>query len=415
MRRNNVVRMFGVALVLSPHASGAAQARSVGFGAARAAAERLAPEVRIAASRVGVSRAQIDVAGALDNPTLSVQSASRTARLGTSLSVPLPLFGRRGTAVSAAEADAAVSEREATLARAEARAGATLAWVDLWQAQERVRLLDLAARDAGRLFGIASERFDAGMGARVDVVRARASQASAQADLATARASVRAAALRLAPWIGGEGQGEIGAEGEIAYPAALPALDVLAREQPEHPELRRDDAALRAADARLRAEERQRWPVVNAEVGVNVFDPTLPGPDFFGGVSFEVPFLSLRGGAIARAHAEHALAAAEQDADALRLRAELEAAYREAEAAAAQVQSLRGEVVPALTEAGQMTEEGYRNGRVDLVRLLEAQAALREGRLSEVEAIATWGRALAQMERALGRALDAGTRVSDAH
>ena len=84
-----------------------------------------------------------------------------------------------------------------------------------------------------------------------------------------------------------------------------PRLDALLA---EHPALARDRAQVAAAAAHVRAERRLRWPIVNADVVVNIHDPTLPGTDVIGGVSFDAPVLSLRGGAIARARAEQALA-----------------------------------------------------------------------------------------------------------
>jgi cobalt-zinc-cadmium efflux system outer membrane protein len=388
------------------------QAKPVRFGDARALAERFAPDVRVAERRVDVSRTQVDVAGTLANPTFSVQSATRTAHLGTAVSVPLPLFGQRGTAIDAARAEVDVSGHEAGVAQGEARFSATLAWIDLWEAQERARLLAIASEDAERLLAIASERFDAGSGPRVDVVRTRAGRAHAQADVASAQASVLAAAVRLSPWLGENQQSALSAEGAIGYPAELPALPALQQQQAEHPALRRDRAQMSAAEARVRAEQRLRWPIVNAQLGVNQLDPTVPGADFIGGLSFELPLLSQRGGTIARARSEGVLAAAAADADLLHLRADLEAAYREAQGAAAQLQALHADVVPALLEARQMTEESYRSGRVDLIRLLETQRALLESQIAEVAAVAAWGRALADLERATGTRLD--QRVADA-
>jgi outer membrane protein TolC len=55
-----------------------------------------------------------------------------------------------------------------------------------------------------------------------------------------------------------------------------------------------------------------------------------------------------------------------------------------------------------------MTEEGYRDGRVDLLRLIDAQRARLESRVAEVEAEAAWERALAEVERAAGVRLDRG-------
>ena len=51
-----------------------------------------------------------------------------------------------------------------------------------------------------------------------------------------------------------------------------------------------------------------------------------------------------------------------------------------------------------------MNEEGYRDGRVDLLRLLDAQRARLETRIAVVEAEAAWQRALADVERAAGSA-----------
>ena len=41
-----------------------------------------------------------------------------------------------------------------------------------------------------------------------------------------------------------------------------------------------------AAAAHVRAEERLRWPIVNLELTVAQGDPTLPGTDVIGGLSF---------------------------------------------------------------------------------------------------------------------------------
>ena len=65
-----------------------------------------------------------------------------------------------------------------------------------------------------------------------------------------------------------------------------------------------------------------------------------------------------------------------------------------------------------------MTEEGYRDGRVDLLRLLDAQRARLESQIALVDAQATWERALADVERAAGVRLDRRTadpRGTDAH
>jgi len=59
-------------------------------------------------------------------------------------------------------------------------------------------------------------------------------------------------------------------------------------------------------------------------------------------------------------------------------------------------------VLPAMEEARKMTEDGYREGRLDILRLLEAQRAVLDARLSSLDAAVAWCHALADLERASG-------------
>jgi len=386
----------------APGRAHAAAARPVTFAEARAAGEAAAPDVALAAGRDQIARAQVGVAGALANPTVGATTARETAKLGVSLSVPLPLFGQRETAVTAARGDADAAALDVEAARADGRFAASIAWLDLWEAQERARLLAEAASDAERVATIADEKFKAGTAPRVDVLRTAADRARARADAAFAAASVPAASARLAVTIGEVGSGPLGAEGGPGLGRAQLDPATLAQVLPAHPALRRDRARIEAAAAHVRAEQRLRWPIINGELAVNWHDPTLTGTDVIGGLSLEAPVLSLRGGAIARARAEQALAETSAALEARRLEADLADAYGRAEGAGARARSLATDVLPALEEVRRMTEEGYRDGRVDLLRLIDAQRARLESRIAEVEAEAAWERALAEVEHAVG-------------
>ena len=382
-------------------------ARSVLFETARSLAERMAGDVIIAERRVDVARGEVGVAGTLANPSVSVLTARQTAQLGVGLTVPLPLFGQRGTAVAAARADLDVAGFEVEVSRNDARWNATVAWFDLWEAQQRAGVLALAAEESSRLLAIAKQRFDAGSAPRLDVVRATADDSRAHAEAVSARAAILSAGARLAPWLGEPSEGPIAAEGQGGFVPTLPAIGTLIEGAANHPILVRDRGESAAAEAHVRAEQRQRWPVINGEITVNYGDPTLPGTDVIGGAAFDLPVLSLRGGAIARARAQQAVAEATAVADARRLFADLRDAYHRAEGGIERARALRESVLPAIEEARKMTEEGYRAGRVDLLRLLEAQRAVLDTRLAMAEATATLGRALADLERATGRRLDA--------
>jgi cobalt-zinc-cadmium efflux system outer membrane protein len=389
-----------VVLCVSPRF---AWARDISFAQARADAERAAPDLRLAERRVDVANAEVEAVGALPNPTVSVSTARQTARVGTSVDLPLPLFGQRASAVRAARADADAVRLDVAVVRREVRWRATIAWVDLWEAQERARLQELAAQEAERLFQIANERFSAGTGPRLDVVRTRADRAKAGAEAEAARRLTGAASARLSPWIGAQASEQLSAAGTAGFPEGLQVtLDGLEQKLAVHTILQRDRAKAMAAERHLANERRQRWPLLTPQLTVNHADPTLPGTDIIVGISVELPVLSLRRGAIARAEAQRTLADANAQADARWLQADLLDAYRRTQVARLRLRALRDQVLPAMEEARNMTEEGYRSGRIDLIRLLEAQRALLDSRLAEAEAAASWNRAVADLERAAG-------------
>ena len=133
------------------------------------------------------------------------------------------------------------------------------------------------------------------------MLRTAADRARARADAAFATASVPAAAARLAIAMGDPTMQRPSTAGAAEMELGHSQLADLVLLLPAHPAVRRDRARIEAAAAHVRVEQRLRWPTINAELAVNWHDPTLPATDLIGGLAFEAPVLSLRGGAIARA------------------------------------------------------------------------------------------------------------------
>jgi outer membrane protein, heavy metal efflux system len=393
----------------APPASSDGHSLAITLADARARALGAGPDVVLADLRAQLARTEVEVAGTLANPTLGLQTARLSAKLTASLGVPLPLFGQRQTAVAAAGASAEAARLDVDASRLDARWSATHAWLDLWEAQEKSALLEAAAADTARLADIAQERFAAGTGPRVDVIRTGADRARARAEATAAAGIVPGFAVHLAVLLGADTPGSLRATGPIDLGPLPSESEAMARLRAQHPALRRDRAQADAAAARVRAEQRARWPVVTADLAVAAGDPTLPGTDVLAGISFEAPVLNQRGGPIAHARAEETLATWTTETELRRLAADLTAGYRQSESAAARARTLTDEVIQALEEARRMTEEGYRDGRVDLLRVLEAQSAVRDAKIASIEARAAWQRARADVERAVGALPPGGT------
>ena len=219
MRCRSFLILGMAATALPVHAQAPAE-RAISLAEARSLAERTTPDLLLARRREAVARAQVDVAGALANPTLTVSTARFTARLLTGVSVPVPLFGQRSTAVTAAASDADAVTRDTEAVRVDARWNVTRAWLDLWETQERARMAETTSAETDRLAGIAKERFAAGSAPRLDVVRTGADQARARAEARAAEMNVAAAAARLEVWLGATG-------GALLRPSGAPNLGPL--------------------------------------------------------------------------------------------------------------------------------------------------------------------------------------------
>lgn len=385
-----------------------ARAQPLTLSDARRLAADAAPDVQLTGLRIESARHDIGLAQTWANPTLSIGTGLRSAKLSTGVGLPLELFGQRGTAVDAASADLETLVRDALVARTDARWAGTLAWLDLWEAQARQRLLTTASSDAAQLEAIATAKLEAGAGSRLDLLRAQAEARRAAADASAAAHLALAASARIEALIGASHPSTLGAPD---FEFAPTDLDPLLASVAKHPVAQRDLASVSAADAHLEAERRQRWPTLTAQLTVTQFDPSLTGPDVIGGVSFELPVLNLRGASIGKSQVQRQAASLLRSLDERRLRAALTDAWQRSLGTHLQLTALHEQVIPSLEEARTLTDEAFRLGTVDLLRVLDARRALLDNRLAELTARVAWARAMADLERATGLHFDENTHA----
>jgi outer membrane protein, heavy metal efflux system len=384
----------------------AAEARELSLREAQALGSAQAAVVVLAKNQASVAQAEVDVAGTLANPTLGLNTATQTARFGTSLNVPLPVFGQRGKSIEAAERAAMAAQQNIDVVTVEARWAATLAWVDLWEAQEQTFVLKLSSLDAQRSLDIATQKQEVGQSARIDVLRTDADVSRTQAELAAAQELVLAASARVSQALALDPREALHATGALSLFDAVASTQQTKEAQATlNPRLKQAQSQSEAAGARIAAEQRLRWPTLNAQFAVNQFDPTTPGTDFIFGLAFDVPILNRRGGAISRALAEKAAFEARARSEVRDVTVERLDAFHRMQAARGRHLALQNRVLPEISEARSMTEDGYKLGRLDLLRLLEAQRTLLETRLAELSAHAALARTVADFERALGTSL----------
>lgn len=392
------------ALALSARAAAREDASPVTLQQAQERAQARAPDVAVALARAETARADVAVAGRFPNPSITAGATSGSAIAYANLFIALPLFGQRGTALDAADAQARAVAAGVEIARLDARFAAGVAWIGLWQTHAELQVAtDNAARRA-RLLETTRARFSEGAAPRLDVLRAETEARRAVAEVRALGAQQQAAAERLAAFIGGASGVPVLPGGDPKLLSPAPAPETLEVMLSEHPLARRARAMLGAADKTVTRERRARWPLAGVQVGGSFLNRAPPPANELNvALTVELPIFN----APLIVRAERAADAARVELDALdfQLRARVAAALADHAAAASRQEAQVREVLPTAREAAELSLEAYQTGGLDLTGALAAQQALSDANLAAARLTADRARALATLEHAAGRAL----------
>jgi cobalt-zinc-cadmium efflux system outer membrane protein len=193
--------------------------------------------------------------------------------------------------------------------------------------------------------------------------------------------------------------------GDLDSVAPPPDYASLSRALADDPDVARWATEVAAREAALASERAQRVPDLTFELG----------PRFYGegsraamvaGFSVPLPLWDRRRGGVLQAEYRLKRAAAERAAAEVAAEAQLRSAYEALAAAQAEVVALRERALPAAQSAYSGALEGYRTGRFRYLEVLDAQRTLFELRGSQIDALAAYHTAAADLERLTGTPLD---------
>lgn len=373
----------------------------ISYTQALALARRSAPELAVARESERVARSEIGIATTYPNPTLVLGTSTQTARFSADLSLPLVVFGQRGTARMAASADLEAAQAESAVTWLDVRAATAHAFVKLWLAQRSAAARAEIARLVERLDDGVSERVRAGTAPELDGLRAHSERLRAETEATESERLVAAAAAELGVWVGELDGSALRATGDPPGPGAA-TLNELARRLDRNPEVVRQERAEHAALLHADAESALARPALSLELGVDAYDPTLPATNYRAGLGLELPLFNQRGAYVERERAAADVARERQRVARVHLSAELVAAFRRTEALSGRVVALQNGVVPAAESAASALEDAYTLGRVPLASVLDAEQSRITARLDLLEARADRADAWIDVERAAG-------------
>lgn len=261
---------------------------------------------------------------------------------------------------------------------------------ELALAQETLRLIE----DLQRRVQV---QVEVGEAARLELTRAEAEVATAQALVNTARLRLSNAVATLRAVVSAPLPPNFEVRGQLDPPAALPALVTL-RETVlrEHPLIAQAEADVRRARALRETEVASRKPLPEL-VGEYEHQPDLKFYRF--GINLPIPVWNRREGPIAEAVALETRTEAILEFRRLELTAALERAYGQYQVANEQVTAFEKGVLQEAEAALRAAEAAFRFGERGIIEVLDAQRVLRTVRTEFLNAQFDRQAALIELER----------------
>lgn len=352
-----------------------------------------------------IAEADIIEAAQLQNPQINTMFPVGPKQWEFALLVPLDVLWLRQIRVSAADLEAnRVSERLVQDGLNVVR-DVRVAYIDWKLALERARLAEQGARLRGDVARIAEARLDAGDVAELDVSAIRLDALVGTSEAARAARDAELALERLR-YVLGLQMSDI-----VIKPATMPEPEVPSWDVEQlvgeavsaRPDLRAVQLAISAAEERADLARRDIWQLTGVLPDIN--SRGRKGFEAGPGLNFRIPLFHQNQGAIARAQADaerlHRQFVNRRDMAAMEVRQ----AYIQFLQAKKDLEIWRDQILPQAGQAVTSSRKALEEDTVSLLLVLETTRQLLTAQQREREADAQMRRAIAELERSVGRRL----------
>lgn len=399
--------VVAIAMVASLGAQEAPAGRPLSLQAAFDLAGKQNLDLVAARERRAVSRAGIQIAKERPNPTFSFTALRDEPHEGLFFDQPLELGGKRGHRIDVAEHEGGVTDVEISSVARQVRRDTREAYYRLAFARAESARLNELVKLAERLKQIAQERFEAGAVAQLEVVQADLEVSRARADYEVARQEEKVAQGQLNVLLNEPARTEWSLEsplGELPPEAALE--DLVGRAYGANTEIQHLAQEDKLEESRRKLLKAERIPNLDLEYGLDFNAPH----DFRVGprsqVSIMLPLFSRNQGEIAQSLANQRVIEAESAAKKRTVAGSVEEAYLDLRAQQTQVEIYRQTLLPSAHQLEQMAEESYREGKTNILAVLDAQRNVQEVERSYEQGLLAAQTAYAMLEDAVGAPLD---------
>ncbi len=173
----------------------------------------------------------------------------------------------------------------------------------------------------------------------------------------------------------------------------------------QNPDVARWATEIQQREASLSLERAKGLPDLKISGGYKRVEDVNAGAAIVG-ISIPLPFFDRNQGNVKAARYNLNKAEAQRESKETEVVRALQESYQTLEAAWYEVNQLKKNVLPGAEKAYEAAQTGYREGKFDLLDVLDAQRTLFSSRTSYIEALADYHRAVADVERLIGQPLN---------
>lgn len=354
-------------------------------------------------ANLGIARGDLVQAGLLTNPQLNTFFPPiGTKQLEWTFYVPLEAILLRNRRIEIAERDFQRVCQELVQNGLNVARDARVAFADFRFATDRYALAREEVSVRSGLAKLAQKRLEAGDIGELEAINTRLDANRSRAEAAGLAQAVKAAEARLKLAIG------IASLDASLIPigpdvSKVPPLDVnqlVAEAKAMRPDIKAARISVQAAQYRV---ELARKSFLRIEAGADGNQGGL-GPNNVGpGLRFEVPIFNRNQGLIIRSQWTVDQARHNYHAVRDRVITEVRTSVAGVKQANDNLQLLRQKVIPDLTDALKLSEAAYRDGGDTYFLVLQSTGQFIDSRIRELELVADLRRALAELDRSVGR------------
>jgi len=316
----------------------------------------------------------------------------------------IPWAGKRALRGSAAEAEADVMQGDIGDTRLRLAEAARTAFYDYYLARRQLEVNASTRKLVTRFREIAWNKYQVGQATQQDVLQADVELASLESRRTELARDGEVAMARINTLLHrGADHPVPPPPAKVPLPDSLPAAEALQQAAVEsRPDLFARQARIRAEEANLALACREYYPDVNLVARYDGFMPEDMRPQV--GVDVNVPLRNARRSAAVREASNRIAQRRAEYQDRLdQVRYEVQSGLSRASQSQRVVRLYEEKILPAAQRSLDSGLANYTSGKLDFLRLIDAQRQLNAQREMYYQAIAECHRRLAELERAVGQ------------